>query len=262
MDQWVVWRYKTVPGRGTTKIPFCPREPSRKASSTDSGTWGSFRDAVSVLDADGIGFVFTPDDPFVGVDIDNGVSETGRIHPAVREILSALGGYQEFSPSGRGVHVVVCGTLDRGRHTLKTPWRDELAIYDRGRFFTVSGDGHGAIVDAQTAIDALGAQYFRAPAVSAPVARQEAFSDHDGVIVDRLLADPAGAALWAGDTSAHGNDHSAADLALCSRLALLTANDPTRIDALFRASGLMRDKWDTPRRDMTYGQQTIRRACT
>lgn len=43
--------------------------------------------------------------------------------------------------------------------------------------------------------------------------------------------------------SGHGGDHSAADLALCSRLARFT-RDGDRLDRLFRRSGLMRPKWE------------------
>ena len=55
-------------------------------------------------------------------------------------------------------------------------------------------------------------------------------------------------------------DHSASDLALCNHLAFWTGNSATRIDAMFRESGLMRDKWDVIHfRDTneTYGERTI-----
>ncbi len=70
------------------------------------------------------------------------------------------------------------------------------------------------------------------------------------------------AALWAGDLSAHGGDHSGADLALCNLLAFWTDLDAQRIDRLFRQSGLMRDKWDKPHFSdgRTYGQATIDKA--
>ena len=62
--------------------------------------------------------------------------------------------------------------------------------------------------------------------------------------------------LWKGDTSAHGGDDSAADMALCNHLAFWTGNDPYRIDTLFRQSGLYREKWE--RQD--YRDRTIERA--
>jgi len=58
--------------------------------------------------------------------------------------------------------------------------------------------------------------------------------------------------LWAGDTSAHGGDDSAADLALCNLLAFWTGRDAERMDRLFRQSGLMREKWD-----QRHGAQTM-----
>jgi hypothetical protein len=49
--------------------------------------------------------------------------------------------------------------------------------------------------------------------------------------------------LWAGNTSGYGS-HSEADLALCGMLAFWTGGDAARIDALFRQSGLYREKWE------------------
>lgn len=64
--------------------------------------------------------------------------------------------------------------------------------------------------------------------------------------------------LWAGDTSMHCGDDSAADLALCNKLAWWCGGpDPDRIDRLFRQSGLMRGKWDEHHGEKTYGQLTI-----
>lgn len=63
-------------------------------------------------------------------------------------------------------------------------------------------------------------------------------------------------ALWAGDMSAYSDDHSSADLALCSKLAFWFGRDPQRIDRVFRRSALYRTKW---LRD-DYRNRTIDRA--
>lgn len=61
-------------------------------------------------------------------------------------------------------------------------------------------------------------------------------------------------ALFAGDMSAYGNDHSRADAALCEMLAFWCGRGGyDQIERLFRQSGLYRDKWD--RED--YRQRTI-----
>lgn len=256
----MAWAYQTKPDGRPTKIPLDP-STGRKASSTDPKTWSRYRDALGVLGADGVGFVFTATDPYVGLDLDNCVSASGRIHPAANEVTRRVGGYVEFSPSGRGLHVITRGVLERGRHTLSTPWGDELALYSAGRFFTMTGEGHGEIRDSQAGIDGLLAEFFPSLEVSAPVGRPAALSDDDRVVVDRLLAFPDSAALWAGESSAYGDDASAGDLALCSKIAQLVGGDHARVDRVFRLSGRMRDKWDSKRGDGTYGSQTIHRAC-
>lgn len=68
---------------------------------------------------------------------------------------------------------------------------------------------------------------------------------HGGEIIARLIA---------GDISDYGDDHSRADLGLCSRLAFWVGPNPSRIDGLFRQTGLYRDKWDRDDyRDRTIG---------
>ena len=51
-------------------------------------------------------------------------------------------------------------------------------------------------------------------------------------------------------------------MALCLHLAFWTGGDARRMDALFRQSGLMREKWDDVHYadGATYGEQTIERA--
>ncbi len=60
----------------------------------------------------------------------------------------------------------------------------------------------------------------------------------------------------AGDCSGYASQ-SEADLALCSLLAFYAGPDPARIDRLYRASALYRDKWDEQRGELTYGEMTI-----
>jgi len=67
--------------------------------------------------------------------------------------------------------------------------------------------------------------------------------------------------LWNGQTRGY-ESHSEADLALCSLLAFWTGGDRSRIDRLFRQSGLMREKWDEVHYadGSRYGEKTIERA--
>ena len=89
-------------------------------------------------------------------------------------------------------------------------------------------------------------------------------ADDDGLRT-RMLNAPNGRAIQAlfnGILTAHADDHSAADQALCNHLAFWTNGDRTRIDRMFRQSMLMRDKWDRPMRagGETYGDATIAKA--
>lgn len=69
-------------------------------------------------------------------------------------------------------------------------------------------------------------------------------------------------ALYNGDISGYGDDESRAEMALCGYLAFYSGDDPARLDRWFRASGLMRDKWDrsATKTHQTYGQVTVEKA--
>ena len=56
--------------------------------------------AFARAESDGVGFVFTADDPFAGVDLDDCVGDAQRLHPAAAEIVERLASYTELSPSG------------------------------------------------------------------------------------------------------------------------------------------------------------------
>ena len=53
---------------------------------------------------------------------------------------------------------------------------------------------------------------------------------------------------------------SEADMALCNMLAFWTGCDADKMDAIFRQSGLMREKWDRRQSGSTYGALTIQKA--
>ena len=78
-------------------------------------------------------------------------------------------------------------------------------------------------------------------------------------ILDSTHADEINA-LYDGDISAYGDDHSAADLALCNHLAFFSEKNPQIMDCIFRRSKLMRPKWDEMHGSKTYGQMTIEKA--
>jgi hypothetical protein len=256
---WVLWRSEERGGK-ETKVPLRVSDPSRRASSTDPASWASFEQALAAVGAaDGLGFVFSSLDGFCGVDLDGCLTADGELEPRAAAIVERLDSYTEMSPSGRGVHVLVKAELNGSRSR-----GGGLEIYDKSRFFTVSGQrvGTRATVEARQAqLDALVAETFpkveEAPSSNGAPPRVEVLPD-DHELLERAFAAKNGAkveALFRGELNGHGS-HSEADLALCSALAFYTGPNAGRLDRLFRESGLMREKWN---RD-DYRQATIAKA--
>jgi hypothetical protein len=240
--QWVLWRYEVRDGK-PTKAPYQVRHPDRRASSTDARTWSPFEEAIaSVERADGIGYAFSTDDPFFGADLDGELPEADK-----RAILSKLETYSEHSVSGTGYHVIGRGRLPEGSRKRKGP----IEIYDSGRFFVMTG---AHVRGTPETIEARQAELEEVIAHFLPQPNTKDLSDFepqpvdlaDEDLLDRARRAKNGAdfeRLWTGDTSGYAS-HSEADLALCSRLAFWTGRDPDRIDRMFRASGLYREKWE------------------
>lgn len=273
LTQWGVYRVETRDGK-QTKVPY--RANGRgKASSTSPADWSSFADALAACNAnttfDGIGFVFTADGPYVGIDLDHCV-ENGEIAPWALEIVHDLWSFTEWSRSGDGLHIIVRAKLTApgNKRPVLGAGRPDAAIemYDHGRYFVMTGnrlaDGFIDIEARQARVDALHAKYLARPvAVAVPSIAPVRVIPSDCNLLERARAAKNGATFVAlferGDTSGHGGDHSAADAALCAMLAFWSGRDINRIDRLFRCSKLMRQKWDTRHSSdsRTYGQMTI-----
>jgi hypothetical protein len=259
----VLWNYEERDGK-STKVPYVPSRPHQRAAVDDPSTWGCFSDAVAAVfdgKADGAGIVLG--DGLVGVDIDGCRNpETGLVDETATSIVQLLSSYTEISPSGRGVHILARGLLPPGGRR-----KGSIEMYCDGRYFTVTGrhlDGTpGSIEDRTAQLAALHARIFGTNGHQTPRPPTPGLGLDDAELVEKATAATNGAtfaALWAGNTSVHRGDHSAADLALCSLLAFWTNADPAQIDRLFRQSGLMREKWDSRRGRQTYGELTIAKA--
>lgn len=270
--QWVCWKYVNRGGK-QTKCPVSARGGGR-ADSTDPATWATFDEAVAAWKAGGyagIGFVFTADGPFVGIDLDGCIDDAGNIVSSARQIIDSLNSYTEVSPSGRGVKVFIAGRKPNGVgcKSKAIAGFKETEVYDRDRFFTVTGQrvagSPEGIEDRQAALESLCARLW--PKKPKPHLNEtvvgSGFGGDDEALIKRASAAKNGdrfGKLWAGDTSMHGDDASGADQALCNSLAFWTGKDAERMDRLFRQSGLFREKWDENRGARTYGQMTIERA--
>ena len=290
--RWCLWRLEPRPDKPEqmTKVPYQPN--GHKAASDNPRTWNTYNTVVAALARDpgkytGVGLFFSDD--FCGTDIDGEHKEGGQHNPLEAEVLALFSGtYAERSPSGTGVHILFRVDLKRIPHTadgkpdpryFQKNQGNGLEFYAGGvtkRFFTFTGDrvSAGDVVTDQT--DALLAfldKYMKRPerkdkaARPAPGGHSQPAQPMDIRIPARLAkaraagnGDAFRALYDLGDLTAHNNDHSAADMALCGKLAFWLDADPVLIDEAFRASALMRPKWDERRGAETYGEMTIRKA--
>lgn len=142
--QWVCWKYTQRSGK-QTKVPINARY-GWNASATDPQTWSTFQAAhEAYLKNDklaGVGFVFTKDDPYAGVDMDRCLDDDGNFVWG-REIVEQLTTYTEVSPSGHGVKLFLQASkppFAKCRRDGFGPAGDgEIEVYDHGRFFAVTG---------------------------------------------------------------------------------------------------------------------------
>lgn len=180
LPQFVLWRRQK-----DTKVPYSALT-GKPASSTRREDWTSYTDALAAFAAHpnrfaGIGFVFSADDNLCGIDFDDCLDNFGHIKPWAATWLERLAGYQEISPSGKGVKVWVLARLAGGGiksyvNAQGKPVRDKsesdgaIEIYDRGRYFTITGKqlGDGRPEPADQAISDLAAS-LRAPSTPQPV---------------------------------------------------------------------------------------------
>lgn len=153
-DQWLLWRLDT----DRPKMPL--DEHGNAASWTDPSTWLSFQEArelVETGDFDGVGFVITPGDPYIGIDLDGCLKTPGE--PALKDWVPTLGDltdtFIEYSQSLSGLHIFTKGTH------LPPWWSDQhfedgshegVEAYEQ-KFFIVTGKQYDVAGDTISEVD-------------------------------------------------------------------------------------------------------------
>ena len=139
LKQWVCWKTANKKNGKIDKLPIDPKT-GKLAKSNDQNTWASFEETVEYWLAHkgmiaGIGFVFTHEDSYCGIDLDYCVTD-GELESWAQRILKKLDTYTEVSPSGAGVHAIlkIKGELPRSKR------KGHVEFYSSGRFFTVTGN--------------------------------------------------------------------------------------------------------------------------
>lgn len=271
------------------KIPVDPftRRPFPKGSDwqKDPSKMTDFATAASNLaDGYGVGFLFTPNDPFFFVDIDSCLNPDGAAwSPLALELINALPGTAiEVSSSGRGLHIIGHGKPQVAHSNKNAAFG--LEFYTEWRFVALTGtNATGEITyDLSHTLTPVLERYFK-PGIAidkslwtdAPVPEWSG-PDDDDALIERMLSAKTVAnvfggksnfqALWEGDEDILSKlypdkdrifDASQADAALAQHLAYWTGNNCERIFALMFRSGLVREKWN---RVEDYLEPTIMRA--
>ncbi|MCL2461383.1 MAG: phage/plasmid primase, P4 family [Defluviitaleaceae bacterium] len=265
LPQWVCWQAvpdDTRPGK-IKKLPVNPRTGGN-AQSNNPETWAGFEIAAAAAGRfSGIGFMFAGG--YFGVDIDGCEAELeefrqGSSDNIAAEFIHTLGSYAEVSVSGQGLHIICRGALPPGGRRRK-----DVEMYETGRFFTMTGNSvseYAEIADCTENIKPLHEKYIGGgsePAKSQPV--QLELSEAE--IVERAKNSKQGqifSDLYAGSWESYFPSQSEADMSFCNMLAFWCKKDRAMMDAVYRSSGLMRDKWTRRQSGSTYGNLTLEKA--
>jgi len=257
--QFVAWKYGRMRSSGKReKIPIDPAT-GKRAKVDNPDTWGTLEEARRRAQEDGlngVGFVFVGNDPFVGIDLDGCRDPgTGAIDAWAQKVIERFDSYAEISPSGTGVKIVAKGEI-QGKGKRRGP----VEIYDRKRFFTLTGEvleGYEAVEPRQEALQRLYARVAPGGAQAKPQRTQEAVPVEVEGLIERAREADNGLKFRRlfdeGDTSGYSSP-SEAEMALAGILAFWTVRDRVRMEILMRASALRRDKWD---RHPTYLKNTV-----
>lgn len=148
--QWVNWKLIPQPSGPPKKMPF--QINGAPAKSNDPVTWYSFEEVVKASPGfTGIGFVFSPNDEYCGIDFDGCLDKSShKIAQWASNWAKKLNSYTEISPSGTGIKIWTKAKVpspDGDGKKIELPeeykFTDEkkpgVEMYDHGRFFAVTG---------------------------------------------------------------------------------------------------------------------------
>jgi hypothetical protein len=295
VSQFVI--YKLVPSKTregkTDKFPVDHRTGA-VANAHDPAIWLSADAAIATAKRMGagyfVGFVFTANDPFFFLDIDNCLEPCGTKWSALAISLLGMfaGAAVEVSSSGRGLHIIGSGIAPA--HGCKnTP--QNLEFYTSQRFVALTGlHAQGdAGFDCTNVLPRLIEMYF--PIITTengtggafdwttePCAQWNGNTD-DAELIARAIRSNSPRAVFGNSASfkdlweanaevlakvypdaerSIGYNESSADGALAQHLAFWTGNNCERIRRLMLQSALKREKWE--RED--YLPRTIMGVCS
>jgi hypothetical protein len=147
--QWLVWRFEDNGEKKPRKVPYYAanhRRVGEQGTPEDRAKLRTLDQAIAAaakLHMDGIGFAFLSGDGLIGIDIDGAIDTgTGEVAERARTIIEACNSYTEYSPSGKGVHIIVAGESS----TFKSN-KIGLEVFCGSQFFTFTGNRYSGTPD-------------------------------------------------------------------------------------------------------------------
>ena len=261
------WRYEKQNGR-YTKVPYNAKTGCRAKTDTPDTFCGMEEALRAVGNYSGIGFNIDKDSPIGCIDLDHCLTDD-ILSDAAKAVLGILpGALAEVSPSETGLHLffqIPDGFSFNTDVYYINNRKQKMEIYlprEKAHFMTLTGAVYrtGDMVVTEGQLKAFLDTYMRRKSAMAPAALPAGGSVlTDGQVIQKIASepDPKFIDMYNGYWEPYGEgpdwSQSDADMTVLMKLAFYCRGDMEQMDRLFRASGLMRDKWDRSLGDSTYG---------
>lgn len=259
-EQWVCWVGKPRNDGKLDKKPISPKIGLKTRISTGTNekwrsTWSTYEEAKNSFNKhDGIGVIL--DNGLCGIDIDEKAFDS----PIAGEIIDLMDTYTEFSPSGKGYHLLFTCDISKlptiENYYQKNPYNGLECYLDgiTNRFFTFTGK---IIVDKpinERTVQLI--TFLNKYMLKTTDKEDDDFDKIINLVLKSKQSNKFKKLYFDGDISEYNNDDSSADMALCNILAFYAQGNHDIIDNLFSKSALYRDKWDR----LDYKNATIKKA--
>lgn len=244
-NSWVTWRYEDKGGPKPTKVLYCPTG-GYKANVKKPETWCDYETCKKAFEEtnyyDGIGFVLSDNDPYAFIDLDDPLdkyTDKDKIAEEYRkqtEIFNSFKTYSEKSPSGKGLHIILKGSIPEGKR------RGTIEIYSKDRYMTMTGNVYESypIADCNEALNKI----YKDMAANKNTAMSYLGLDEPEFTDDQILEKAYRAQngekfvdLYEGNWENYYQSQSEADFALLDILAFYSRNRQ-QIVRIFRQSAL------------------------
>ena len=255
-ERWCLYKIIQRDGKNT-KLPLKPN--GKSAISNDKTTWFSYEACIAALNrniGDGLGFMLG--DGYIGIDIDkvsDDIMEYSMDYHAnsmTADFLREISTYAEISPSKTGLHFIGKGEVPGERKRYKN-----LEIYDKDRFFTVTGNvikdrDRNKVINIDSELKPLYEKYM--PKINKISAENKisptlTFYKNNQDILDKLFyrgyfsyTGEDLRQIYYGNYESYFNSQSEADFFMLQRLLYYTADVEQSI-SIMENSGLKREKW-------------------